>query len=150
MADLRFAAQTAQITTTTSTKTLLQIVAASNQRIKTSEWSCSFQGTSNTATPIQVDIVRQTSAGTMSALTLQLEDNDLQETIQSSAQTNATVEPTDSGAILATENIHPQQGQLWQSPFAGEYKLKGGTRLGLRTVTPGASVSAVARMRGEE
>lgn len=149
MAGVAFKAQTAAITTGTSIKTLLQIVAATNVRIKVNEWSVSFNGTSNTATPHLVEVLRQTSAGTMSSLTLVKNNSADSETLQSTALHTATAEPTDSSAILFTEEVHPQTGYTWQAPFGGEIIVPGGGKLGLR-VTCAASVSAVARMGCEE
>ena len=149
MAGLLFYGQTAQITTGTAVKTLLQIVAATNVRVKVAEFSISFNGTSNTATPIFVEIVRQTSAGTMTSLTLRKNNTNDDETLQTTAQHTATVEPTDGGDVPFSETVHPQTGYTWQSPFAREYIVPGGTRLGLR-VTAAASVSALARFGAEE
>src|SRR5437588_10938604 len=123
MADVFFTAQTASIAFTTATKTLAQLVAAAQQRVKVHEWSVSFNGTSNTATPIEVDIVRQTSAGTMSALTLVKANNSDAETLQTTAQTTATAEPTDSGVIIQTQLVHPQTGYTWQAPFRKERRI---------------------------
>lgn len=149
MADLALAAVTPQITFSTSTVTLLQITAPTNQRLKVKEASVSFQGTSNTAAPIEVDVLRQTTAGTMTSLTPKLVDKDMQETIQSTAQHTATVEPT-AGDILMSEAVHPQTGYTWQAPFGGEIKVQGGGRLGTRLVTPGAGGTAFARYIYEE
>lgn len=149
MSALGIIAQAEAVTTGTAAKTLVQLVAPANQRIKVKEISISFNGISNTATPILVEIVRQTSAGTMSALTLRKADPDDSETIQSSALQNATVEPTDGGDVPMAEYVHPQTGYTWQAPFGEELVIPGGGRLGVR-VTAGASVSACARVKGEE
>jgi len=148
MAGVNAVAQTVECTTGTSVITLLQLLAATNQRVKVKEISISFQGISNTAMPIQVDVLRQATAGTMSALTPVKENASDQETLQTTAQYLATVEPT-PGNIVMTENVHPQGGYTWQAPFGGEIIVQGGTRLGLR-VTAGASTTAVARMVFEE
>ena len=149
MAGVRCSAQTVQVTTGTSIITLLQLAAAANHRVLVKEISVSFNGTSNTATPILVQVKRQTTAGTMSALT-PVKDNpaDNAETLQTTAQYNATVEPS-AGDILFTEQVHPQGGYTWQAPFGGDIVIPGGGRLGI-AVTAGASVSAVARIVYEE
>jgi hypothetical protein len=148
MAGVNAVAQTVQITTGTSLITLIQILAATNQRVKVKEISISFNGISNTAAPILVEILRQTSAGTMSALSPVKQNSSDSETLQTTAQYNATAEPSAS-SIVMTEQVHPQGGYLWQAPFGGEIVVPGAGRLGLR-VTAGASVSAVARMVFEE
>lgn len=148
MAGVRVAAVTAEISTGTSIKTLIQIVAAANHRVLVKEISVSFKGTSNTAAPILVRVLKQTTAGTMSALTPVLIDDNADETVQTTAQHTATAEPTAS-SVKMTEEIHPQTGLIWQAPFGGELVIPGGQRLGI-DVTAGADVSAIARVIFEE
>jgi hypothetical protein len=149
MAGVGITGQTPLITTGTSVITLLQLLAASNQRVILFEMSISFNGTSNTATPIYVEIIRQTSAGTMSSLTLRKLNNSDGETIQTTGQYNATGQPTDSGDEPYAEQVQPQTGFLWQAPYSREIIIKGGERLGLR-VTAAASVSALVRFVAQE
>lgn len=148
MAGCRWKAVTSQITTGTTIKTLLQLIAASNHAIIVDEWSISFTGVSNTGTPIWVRVLRQTTAGTMSALTVVKDPDDWDETIQTTAQHTATAEPTASDVLFA-EHVHPQQGYTWQAPFGRGIKVGGGDRLGIE-VTAGTSVSALVRACGEE
>src|SRR5262245_36182866 len=110
MAGLRFRHAPPAITTGTAIKTMLQLLAAANQAVKVGELSMSFNGTSNTNAPIYVEAVKQTSAGTMSASTLQKDDAGRAETIQTTGTNTATIEPTDAGAVLVTEYVHPQTG----------------------------------------
>jgi hypothetical protein len=148
MAGVGFATVTGEITTGTSVKTLIQVVAAANHRLRVREISISFKGILGTDAPILVQVLRQTTAGTMSALTpVKLNDSD-DETLQVTAQHTATAEPT-AGDVLMSEEVHPQSGYTWQSPFGGEIPVKGGGRLGVR-VTAGASTSAVVRIFGDE
>lgn len=150
MACNNFSAEVSGITTGTALKTLLQLLAATNVKVRVKEISISFNGTSNTATPILCEVVRQTSAGTLTNVTtLRPWDDDLVETLQTTAKDTATVEPTDSGGVPIAEYVHPQQGFLWQGRWADELIIKGAGRLGFR-VTAGASVSAAIRMMGEE
>lgn len=145
MAGVRLTCQSPKITFSTSTITLLQIKAAANQRVVVSEVSVSFDGTSNTAAPIQVDLLRQSTAGTMTSLTPAKVNSSDSETVQTTAQHTATVEPTAS-TLLMTEQVHPQTGFLWQARFGEEIIVPGGGYLGVRLVTPGAGADAVARM----
>lgn len=149
MAGVRFAATTAEIAIGTSIKTLLQLIAAANHRIKIVEWNISFQGITATGEPILVEVLRQTSAGTTSALTPRKLDDSDDETLQVTALHTATVEPSDGGEVLHTELVHPQTGYTWFAPSGRELLIGGGDRLGLR-VTAGASINAIARMVGEE
>lgn len=149
MAGVGVAAVTPSISFSTSTTTLIQIVAPTNQRLVVNELSVSFDGVSNTAKPIQVDVLRQSSAGTMSSLTPVKRNSSDSETIQSTAQHTSTGEPT-AGNILMSEQVHPQTGYTWQAPFGKEIIVPGGGRLGIRLVTPGAGADAFARINYEE
>lgn len=148
MAGVRFKGTKSGISTGTSAKTLIQIVAASNHGVLIDEWSISFQGTSNSASPIRVRVLRQTTAGTMSSLTLVKDPDDTDETLQTSAQHTAMAEPTASD-VLFEEYVHPQAGYTWQAPFGRVIKIGGGDRLGIE-VLAGADVSATVRVCGEE
>lgn len=148
MSGVRFKATKSAISTGTAKKTLLQVVAASNHAVKLDEISISFNGTSNTAEPILVQISRQTTAGTMTSLTPVKDPDDADETLQVTAQHTATAEPTE-GDVLMEEYVHPQTGYTWQAGFGREIKIGGGDRLGI-VVTAAASVSANVRVAGEE
>lgn len=148
MSGVRFKAVTAAVATGTSAKTIVQVVAASNHGVMIDEWSVSFAGTSNTATPIKVDICRQSDAGTSSALTPVKDPDDTDETLQTTARHTATAEPT-TGDVIMTEYVHPQTGYTWQAPFGRAIKVGGGDRLGIR-VTAAADVNCIARFSGEE
>ena len=115
MAGLLLHAVTGQVPTGTALKTILQVKAPQNQRLIVKEWSVSFEGTSNTAAPIQVDLVHQNTAGTMGGSITPKKNNwGDNETIQSSAQTGNTsgtngAEPT-AVETLMSELVHPQTG----------------------------------------
>lgn len=148
MAGVRLVTNTPEINLTTSLTTLLQIVPASNQRVLVKELSISFKGTSNTASPVLVEILRQTTAGTMSSLTPGKWNSSDSETLQTTAQHTASAEPTASTVLLA-EEVHPQTGYTWQAPFGGDIPIPGGARLGVRA-TAGAAVTVVVRAICEE
>lgn len=150
MSKLGIVAQPAKIPTGTALKTLVQLAAPANQKVAVKEISISFDGTSNTATPIYVEVVRQTSAGTFTnTTTLRKTDPDNQEAIQTTCKDTAAVEPTDAGDVPMAELVHPQTGFLWQAPYGGELLVPGGGRLGIR-VTAGANVNASVRLVAEE
>lgn len=153
MSGVRFKARTGEIATTTSAKTILQLVAAANHGVIIEEINISFQGTSNTATPILVDVIRQTDAGTTGTATstIRKDPDDSDETIQTTTRDGGTgysAEPT-AGDILKTIYVHPQTGWDWAARIRGEIKIGGGDRLGIR-VTAGASVNCVVSVTGEE
>ncbi|MFH0943738.1 MAG: hypothetical protein V2A76_00955 [Planctomycetota bacterium] len=127
---------------------MLQLVAAANHRVKVFEWSVAFKGVSSTASPILVQLIRQTTAGTMSAATpVKLNSGD-DESLQTTAQKTATAEPTGSEVIDSIE-VHPQAGYTWQAPFGAELCVKGGERLGL-VVTAAADVNCNCKFFFEE
>jgi hypothetical protein len=149
MAGVRFVSSIAETATGTSALTLLQIVAAAQQRVKISEISISFKGTSNTAAPILVQIMIQTAGSeAKSAGTVSKWNPADDETLQTTACITFTTEPT-YGVELLKEEVHPQTGYTWQAPFGGEIIVPGGKLLGI-VVTAGVSVSAVCRVIGEE
>lgn len=118
-----------------TTKTVLQLIAASNHRVLVTRIELSFQGVSAVEPPVLVDILRQTSAGTATAATpRKLNDSD-DETLQTTGSKNATVEPT-AGDILENFYVHPQGGIVLD--FPDPIPVKGGGRLGLRC-TPGGT-----------
>lgn len=149
MAGVAFSLATDEISTTTSTKTICQIIAASNHRVLLNEWSISFKGITNSAAPIKVDILRQTTAGTSgSAANVRKGDSTDDETIQTTANQNFSAEPTASD-ILRSYEIHPQTGFVWQAPYGKELIIPGGSRLGIR-VTAGADISCIFTASGDE
>ena len=148
MAGIKSFATTGEITTGTAKITLLQVVAPANQRLKVREFGISFKGVVNTDAPILVEIVRQSTAGTMSSLTLVKDDASTDETLQATAQHTASAEPTQTAVVKSLE-VHPQTSYTWQAPYGDELLIEGGGRLAI-AVTAGVSTSAVASMSIEE
>jgi hypothetical protein len=128
-------------------KTILQIVAPANQRLDLRSFSVSFDGTSAAAEGVQVELMRQTSAGTMTAAT-PVKDGAGAETIQATAQKNATSEPT-SGDILRRYDIDPDVGGYERVFDKRELEVLGGTRLGIRCTAP-AAVNVTGHLTWEE
>lgn len=148
MSDVYFTGAIAETSTTTSALTWMQLVAATNQRVRVHEFSYSFTGVSNTQQPIRCEVERQTGAGTSSALTLNKLNESDGETLQTTANQTFTGEPT-IGAVILEEEVHPQTGVMWQAPYGKEIKIKGGNRLGFR-VTSANSINGIVRCIGEE
>lgn len=128
-------------------KTVLQLVAAANHPVAVKGFGVSFDGTSATAEPVQVDILRQTTAGTMSAAT-PVEETNTGTTLQTTAQKTATAEPT-AGNVLRRYEVHPQAGILEKFTIEDELILAGGGRLGIRCTAP-ANVNVTAHISFEE
>ena len=85
----------------------------------------------------------------MSALTPRKFDEDIAATIQTTAQENATAEPTD-GDELERWFVHPQSGIVVPFYFDKEVMIIGGNRSSIKINTAPASVGANTYMVGEE
>lgn len=145
-----FFAQTnsaAQALAAATTETLLQLVAPANQIVAVQAAYISFDGNSNTAVPVKVDILRQTTAGTASARN-PLKTKDRAAALQTTGQETFTAEPT-AGDIIKTFYVHPQAGAIIPLPLEREIEIPGGGRLGIRATAP-AVVNALATFEGEE
>jgi len=134
----------------TALKTLLQIATPANQRIRLWEISLSTKGVVASDPPGLVELLVQTTAGTMTANNPSAEDPSAAETPQTTGSRDASAEPT-GAAILRTWEIHPQGGGLiWQAAsMADALILGGGRRVGLR-VTFTVSISVTGYLRLEE
>lgn len=143
MSGVGFRANTAQVATGTSAKTIMQIIAASNHRVVLNKIVVSFEGVTVTDAPIQVRVLRQSTAGTMSALTL-VKDGDTAETLEVTATHTASAEPT-AGDVLESQLVHPQSSRV----FVGPYIIPGGGRLGVE-VTAAVGVDCIVSAYGEE
>jgi len=127
--------------TAATAKTVLQIVAATNHRVKVLGIELFFKGTSTTDTPVKVRILRQTDAGTTSAATPVANDNSIDETLQTTGRHTATVEPT-AGDVLKMWEVHPQSGLIYCFPIGEEIIVKGGGRLGVECTAAQAQTCA--------
>lgn len=149
MAGLDFIARQGEIAlVATTARTVLQVVAPANQRVKIKEWGVFFDGTSVTAESVVIQIVKQTDAGTMSALTPVKRDSSIPGTIQSTAQHTATVEPTTTDIVDEIE-VHPQQGYEKIFPLGGELWIPAGERRAIRCNAP-ANVNVNTKLVCEE
>lgn len=148
MSALNAIAITAEIALTAATaRTVLQIAAPANHRVKVLRVGVFFDGASPTAEPVQIEIVRQNSAGTMSALTPKLLGT-ATEAIQTAAQHSATVEPT-AGDVVDAIEVHPQSGYEIAYPLGQEILIPGGGRLGIVCTAP-AAVNVRTKIAFEE
>src|SRR5437867_4031807 len=84
--------------------TVLQIKAPANQRLRLVSWSVSFDSTTS-STPVEVRLLRQTSSGTMSAVTPTKLDDSAAETVQTTASYGASAEPSNSGEVLEVKEV---------------------------------------------
>lgn len=135
MSALNLQVQTGEISVTSTPKTWLTIKAPANQRVKIKGWGIFGKGTSNTDTPVKVEIALITTdgeTGTATAVTPVPNDGDMGETPQSTCFKSYGTEPTTYGAIMRTLEVHPQTGLVEYLPLHDEIVLKGGTELGFR------------------
>jgi len=134
------------------TRTVVQLVAASNHRAKLLKVSLSAKSASPTDQPIYYRILRQSGAGTSSAGTSgthYAKQGDFAETLQTGVRVGfSSTEPT-AGDVLESGEFHPQNGVMWFEPLAQEEVIPGGTRLGIELTAP-ASQTVVVSGRWEE
>jgi hypothetical protein len=137
MAGLRFVApNSANVALAAATaKTVLQINAPTNQRVKVTRIGIFFDGASTTAVPVLIRLMVATTAGTATALTLNKIVSSDSETIQTTATENASAEPTKT-TLLDEWLIHPQQGGDFTLAMGQEFWCLGGQRLALEVTAP--------------
>jgi hypothetical protein len=126
--------------TASATTTVVQ-VAAGAKPLRVIEVGFSFDGVDATKTPVHCRIVRQTTTGTASALTL-IKENEGSEAALATATSIFTAEPT-NGDILRSWYVSPAGG-LWviQFPLGREPVVAAATgRIAVQIVT-GAGVTA--------
>jgi len=151
MAGLRVTAEnTANVALSAATaKTVIQLNAPANQRLKIQRVGVFFDGASTTAVPGDVQLVRKTTAGTGTALTLTKQTSADSETIQTGATENHAAEGTNTTDIIDQWKVHPQQGLDLTYAFGQEKMIVGGGRLALVCNFP-AAVNVRAKIDFEE
>ena len=139
---------------TAGAETLLMLKGVAAVKAKIIEWSCSFDGVSATAVPVNVSIKRgnSTSDGTNSAATEELWDPDYP-AANCPGFHSFSAEPTYVGQPLQSVYVHPQGGSYtWQAPRPGaELTLDNTTASFLAiVVNTTAAVNALAHIVWEE
>lgn len=117
-------------------RTLLQIVAPATRDIWVLEWNFGGKSTEGSNVPVKVEWVRQTSAGTSGGVITPVpEDPDIPPAL-CSVISAFTVEPADGALRVAGPwRLHPAGGNIiYQRPLGEEFKIKAGTRCGLRFI----------------
>jgi hypothetical protein len=119
-------------------KTMLQIVTGAANRAYVKSWEVSFDGADSTKTPCLVELLRQTTAGTASALTL-VKHDDTSVAAIATAQQTFTAEPT-AGDVLSSVYLSPAGGiYSYQFPLGDEPVMAVSERLGIRVTTVAGS-----------
>jgi len=109
--------------------TVLQMVAAADQKVELIELDFGFNGTVNTNEPVRIQVYRQTTAGTMSAATVVKANDSDGDSFRTTAQHTATVEPTSTDR-LRLWRCHPQQGLIYQKHDQAPLIIGAGDRIG--------------------
>lgn len=157
MAGIILTATTPEVALSAATaKTVGQIKSLANQRLKLLKWGVFFDGISPSAEPVQVRLVRQTSAigGTPTAVTPVLNGVGSETPQSSFAYSAGGTEPTydTPNKVLMVLEVHPQFGYEYTYPLGQEELITGGASasyLGVECTAP-AAVNARCMMKWEE
>lgn len=112
-------------------ETLIQLLTVANHRAALLGYGVGGSGTSNTQQPGIIDILRQTTLGTGSALTLRRLQDTIAEALLTTAVSQYTVEPT-PGDLLRSHTLHPQAAFDIRDAFSREIIIGGAGRLAIR------------------
>lgn len=112
-------------------QTLIQLEAPTNHRIALLRYGVGSTGVSNTQEPGRIDILRQSTAGTATSLTLTKDDDSIADTLLTSGQHDFTVEPT-PGEIMRSHTLHPQAALQITDAYSREIIVGGSDYIGLR------------------
>lgn len=126
----------------TVAKTILQITAPANQRVKIQGFSITLAGT--TPLDLIVRVLRQTTSGTGNTTVTPVKlDPTGSETIQTTVATNFSAEPT-AGNVLEYKRLQGSFEKMYL--FGQELIVPGGGRVGIEvTCTINATVAAEFR-----
>lgn len=119
-------------------KTIIQLTAPTNHRVKLLRWKISFDGVSPTEAPVQVRLLRQTSAGVMNSLNPVKQDDSISDTLLCTGSSGyGSTEPSASD-VLDNVEVHPQSGYEVIYPYGMEVIVGGGDRIGIEVNAPAA------------
>lgn len=139
MSRLGFEVDSGIQTWSSGAKTVFTVSAPTNQRVVFKGISGWGQGTTNTDSPLQIEIITYASisGGTPGSVVSSKKQNELTESIQSTVAGNYTAEPTyTTGVTVKTLTLHPQLGLCIFWPLGDEIVIKGGTGLAVRVTSP--------------
>ncbi len=159
MAGIKFRATTQEVSLTAATaKTVAQLVAATNHRALVRALEVMFKGTASGDTPVKIELVRQSTAGTGTAVTTAAngfckDDPTVNETLQTAFNKDFSAEPTTSEMLKVWE-IHPQTGVIYPLAFDWPVQVPGDSgnnlhRLALK-MTAAQAQTVVVNIDGEE
>lgn len=146
MAALQFQVSVQEGSFTSTAKTAYTVTAPTNQRVKLKGLRVFGKGTSNTDTPVKIEIMTYASitGGTAGTVVTSKTDGDWSETIQSVIAGNYTAEPTyTTGVTVDVWEVHPQTGIVVFWPLHDELVAKGGTGFAVRVTTNQAETLSI-------
>jgi hypothetical protein len=141
MAGLIFEVNLPSVSLTATSPTVVGFITSpTNQRVKLKAYGFFFDGTTNSAQPVEIKLARPTTVGTLTASGTAIKtEPGLAETIQSTVGLSASVQPTLT-ASLVYEYI---------APLGEEEQLAGGTTW-VASATAAATVNLRGYFRAEE
>jgi hypothetical protein len=128
MAALQYTVNIPSTSLTAATPTVVGFVTApANQRVKVLGYGFYFDGTLNSAQPVEIKLAAPTTGTFSPATNAQLQEPELTETIQSTYGTAASSQPTLSASnTYKTFTVHPQLGYEYLAPLGQERIVAGG------------------------
>ena len=141
MAALQYTVNIPCTALTAATPTVVGFVTApTNQRVKVLGYGLYFDGTSNSATPVEVKLATPTTGTFTSGSNAQLQEPELTETIQSVYGTVASGQPTLSASnTYKTFTVHPQLGYEYLAPM-GQERINAGSKTWCISINAPAAV----------
>ena len=140
--------------TTAGWKTLLQLLAPTDQRINVNSYGLYPKGTVNSDPAIKLRLVKQSDAGVGgTVVTAQKRPPGAAETPRTTILRGPfTTDPTISGDSLDLKNVHPQQGFEEPELVPGQWIIAGGERVALQYMNDagGAAIPADPDIAWEE
>jgi hypothetical protein len=136
--------------TASTPTTVAFLTAPNNQRVKVLGYGFYFDGTSNSAQPVEIKLARPTAATLTAGGTAIPCDQGIGETIQSTVGLSASVEPTLTASLVCKcITVHPQLGYEYLAPLGQEEMVKGGQNFVVSVNAP-AGVNIRGYMKFEE
>ena len=138
MAALNVQVASGESAITSTAKTIFTISAPANTRLRIRGFSAWGKGTSNTDSPVHVELrtYASISGGTAGSVTTSKADGDMGETVQATIAGNYSAEPTyTTGVTIRDYEVHPQTGIEIYFPNDFMPIIKGGAGFAMRVTS---------------
>jgi len=144
MAGLIYEVNIPSLSLTAATATVVGFVTTpSNQRVKLKAYGFFFDGSTNSATPVEIKLARPVTGTFTAGGTANKTEPGLPETVQSTFGLSASGQPTLTTVVYKTITVHPQLGYEYIAPLGEEEQIAGGT-----TWCASANAAATVNIRG--